>query len=83
MDPTQFPFIFPQFPSSEDDRSVVAGGLSQATLAVVIVIAVVLIVGIVAIVACCFFRRKNMAVRIGNEFHMIATEVPMAPVNDA
>ena len=83
MDSTLFPFIFPKFPSYEDDGSAAAGGLSRAELAVVVVIAVVLIVGIIALAACCLFRRKNMAVRIGNDFHMIATGVPAAAVNDA
>ena len=83
MDSTLFPFIFPKFPSPDDDGSAAAGGLTRAELAAVVIIAVVLIVGIIGLVACCVLRRKNIAVRIGNDIHTIATGTPAAAVNDA
>ena len=82
MDATIFPYVFPQFPSSDDESSD-AVGFTRAELAAVAIIAVVLIVGIIGCVTCCVLRRKNIALRIGNNIQMFATGAPAAAVNDA
>ena len=82
MDPTLFPFVFPKFPSSDDESSATTG-FTRAELAAIVVVTVVLIIGIVGCVLCCVFRRKNIALRIGNNIQMFATGAAADGVNDA
>ena len=80
MDATIFPWLFPQFPSGDEESSE-AVGLSRPELAAIAVAAVVIIVLIVGCVVCFVLRKKNIALRIGNDIQLFATGAPVAAVN--
>ena len=80
MDATIFPRLFPQFPSSDEESSETVG-LSKAELAAITVAAVVIIVLIAGCVECFVLRKKNIALRIGNDIQLFTTGAPAAPVN--